>query len=81
MVVAGLVLLVAALGEAVARLPADACERLVRSTPPRAPARQLLIGWSRCAAVLGIGTGTVATVLALVGPAWSWAAAATATAA
>ncbi|MGH4026197.1 MAG: hypothetical protein ACRDRV_16610 [Pseudonocardiaceae bacterium] len=33
MVVAGLALLVAALGEAVTRLPADACERLVRSVP------------------------------------------------
>ncbi|HEX2299335.1 MAG TPA: hypothetical protein VHH34_12625, partial [Pseudonocardiaceae bacterium] len=77
-VVAWLALLGVALGEAVARLPADACARLVRGAPPEHPTWQLLIGWVRSAAVLGTGTAMVATALVLAEPAQSWITAATA---
>lgn len=78
MVVAGLALLGAALGEAVARLPADACNRLVRGAAPQHLVRQLLIGWARSVVVLGTGTAMVVTALVLAEPAQSWTPAATA---
>jgi hypothetical protein len=78
--VAGFALLVAALGVAVGRLPADACAALVRGLVPQAPASGLLIDWMRCAAVLGAGTAAAAMVVVLAVPGWSWGAAATAVA-
>lgn len=76
MIAAGLALLVAALGEAVARLPADACRAVTRGSAPRAPVAQLVFAWWRCTAVLGTGVATAATVLVLADPELGWAPAA-----
>jgi hypothetical protein len=73
----GLALLAAALGEAVARLPADACSALVQGRVPHPPAVQLLVAGLRSVAVLATATVTAATVAAFAVPGWPWTAAAT----
>lgn len=72
MVVTGLALLAAALGAAVAQLPAVACSALVRRDAPRSPAVQLVLAGARSVLVLGVGVATTAAVTMLAVPGWTW---------